>query len=137
MAGLPVTWDVSRTSVVHAGGDVAVPGTAATPDVHVVVERVVPVADGIIEFILRSPSGQELLGWTPGAHIDVGVGENVYRQYSLCGDPHNTGQWQIAVLRENESRGGSLHLHEVRFRQATHCPFAVRGTTSFSNRPDE
>ncbi len=113
VVGLPVAWDVRLASVVHAGGDVTVPGTAATPDVHVIVEKVVPVADGIIEFSLRSPSEQTLLGWTPGAHIDVGVGENVYRQYSLCGDPHDTGRWQIAVLRENESRGGSLHLHDV------------------------
>jgi ferredoxin-NADP reductase len=108
-----VAWDVSRASVVHAGGDVTVPGTAATPDVHVIVEQVVPVAEGIIELSLRAPSEQTLLGWTPGAHIDVGVGENVYRQYSLCGDPHDSGRWQIAVLRENESRGGSLHLHVV------------------------
>jgi hypothetical protein len=50
--------------------------------------------------------------WSPGSHIDVECGDTgISRQYSLCGDPADTSAFEIAVLREPESRGGSAWIH--------------------------
>ncbi|WP_322048896.1 cytochrome P450/oxidoreductase [Paraburkholderia sp. J67] len=80
----------------------------------VVVERVDKVADGIVRLRLAAPAGATLPRWAPGAHIDVECGETgLSRQYSLCGDPADTGAFEIAVLRETESRGGSAWVHDT------------------------
>ncbi|MFC8846000.1 MULTISPECIES: PDR/VanB family oxidoreductase [unclassified Micromonospora] len=49
--------------------------------------------------------------WTPGAHVDLVVGDGSTRQYSLCGDP-GAPWWRIAVLREPAGRGGSAWVHD-------------------------
>ncbi|MCX2729323.1 cytochrome P450/oxidoreductase [Saccharopolyspora sp. NFXS83] len=74
----------------------------------VVVEAVEPVAEGVVSVAL---AGSGLPRWTPGAHIDVELGE-LSRQYSLCGDPADPDRYRIAVLREPESRGGSRFVHD-------------------------
>ncbi|MFK0158624.1 PDR/VanB family oxidoreductase [Streptomyces sp. NPDC090493] len=77
----------------------------------VVTERV-PAAEGVVALTLRHPLGDELPGWDPGAHVDVVLGPELERQYSLCGDPGDRSGWRIAVLREPAGRGGSAHVHE-------------------------
>jgi len=78
----------------------------------VVVERVTRVADGIVKLRLVAPDGRALPRWTPGSHIDIECGTSeISRQYSLCGDPDDTGAYEIAVLREPASRGGSAWVH--------------------------
>ena len=78
----------------------------------VVVEGVTPVADGIVKLRLVAPDGRALPRWTPGSHIDIECGtSDISRQYSLCGDPDDTGAYEIAVLREPTSRGGSAWVH--------------------------
>lgn len=54
-------------------------------------------------------SGEDLPSWEPGAHIDVEIRSGLIRQYSLCGDDAG---WRIAVLREENGRGGSRYLHD-------------------------
>ncbi|WP_166969557.1 PDR/VanB family oxidoreductase [Brevibacterium atlanticum] len=69
-------------------------------------------ADGVrsIEFV--HAEGDELPPWEPGAHIDVLIGPDLERQYSLCGSTETPHSWRIAVLKEPESRGGSQWMHE-------------------------
>ena len=70
-------------------------------------------AEGVVSVRLaRIESDKPLPAWEPGAHIDVYVPDGTTRQYSLCGDPHDLSSWQIAVLREPESRGGSVFVHD-------------------------
>ena len=77
-----------------------------------VVERVDPVAEGIVRLRLVAPDGQPLPRWNPGSHIDVECGDpDLSRQYSLCSDPAERDALEIAVLRETESRGGSAWVH--------------------------
>ena len=79
----------------------------------VVVERIEPLAPGVIELLLAAPDGTPLPKWTPGSHIDVECGSpEISRQFSLCGDPDDTRAFTIAVLREPDGRGGSAYLHE-------------------------
>ncbi|MFJ6837839.1 PDR/VanB family oxidoreductase [Streptomyces sp. NPDC091209] len=80
-------------------------------EAELVVERRDFVADGVLALTLRHPLGAELPSWEPGAHIDVVLGPELERQYSLCGDPADRGAWRIAVLREPDGRGGSAHVH--------------------------
>ncbi|MFD3615575.1 PDR/VanB family oxidoreductase [Streptomyces sp. NPDC058676] len=68
-------------------------------------------ADGVLALTLRHPLGEPLPAWEPGAHIDVVLGPDLERQYSLCGDPADRDAWRIAVLREPDGRGGSAHVH--------------------------
>lgn len=77
-----------------------------------IAERV-PVADDVVALVLRRPDGGELPAWTPGAHVDLHVTDGIVRQYSLCGDPADGTGWRVAVLREERSRGGSSHVHDV------------------------
>ncbi|MFD7873335.1 PDR/VanB family oxidoreductase [Streptomyces sp. NPDC059766] len=90
-------------------------------------------ADGVLALTLRHPRGEPLPEWEPGAHIDLLLGPDLERQYSLCGDPADRGAWRIAVLREPDGRGGSAHVHE-RLRQGD--PVRVRGPRNhFALRP--
>ncbi|MDP9605075.1 UNVERIFIED_ORG: cytochrome P450/ferredoxin-NADP reductase [Variovorax paradoxus] len=97
--------------------DVRVPVRIGEPSAHsiarpVVVQGVTPVADGIVKLRLASPDGKPLPRWTAGAHIDVECGTpELSRQYSLCGDPDDTGAFEIAVLHEPGGRGGSAWVH--------------------------
>ncbi|WP_052060905.1 PDR/VanB family oxidoreductase [Rhodococcoides fascians] len=70
------------------------------------------VADSVVQLTLRHPQNDELPAWTPGAHLDLAVAPGIVRQYSLCGDPSDRSAYTVAVLREPESRGGSLAVHE-------------------------
>jgi ferredoxin-NADP reductase len=74
------------------------------------VHRMTWEAEGVLSLELVHPDGKPLPAWEPGAHIDVHLGGHI-RQYSLCGDPADTGRYRIGVLKEPASRGGSQHLH--------------------------
>lgn len=74
----------------------------------VVAERRQETAD-IVSLFLRRPDGAPLPAWEPGAHIDLVLSDSLERQYSLCGG--DARSWRIAVLREQEGRGGSAYVH--------------------------
>lgn len=69
-------------------------------------------ADGVISLTLADPAGDQLPAWTPGAHIDVMLDDDLVRQYSLCGPPTDRHTWRIAVLLDEGGRGGSRQVHE-------------------------
>ena len=43
-----------------------------------------------------------------GAHIDVHLPNGMVRQYSLCQNPNDVGLFRLGILRDPESRGGSV-----------------------------
>lgn len=43
-----------------------------------------------------------------GAHIDVYLPNGMVRQYSLCQNPNDEGKFRLGILRDPESRGGSI-----------------------------
>jgi vanillate monooxygenase ferredoxin subunit len=53
-----------------------------------------------------------LPSFSAGSHIDVEIKPGLIRQYSLCNDPQERSRYLIGVLREPESRGGSVALVE-------------------------
>jgi len=72
------------------------------------------VAEGVVSIELTSPDGSPLPAWTPGAHIDLLLGDDLVRQYSLSSNPADHTTWRIAVLLTPETRGGSRRVHELK-----------------------
>jgi vanillate O-demethylase ferredoxin subunit len=81
-----------------------------TIDVKVV--RKTNEAVDICGFELAAVDGHMLPAFSAGSHIDVHVGDGTVRQYSLCNNPEERHRYQIAVLRDPKSRGGSIAMHE-------------------------
>lgn len=67
-------------------------------------------ADQVISLTLAAEGS--LPAWEPGAHVDVRLPSGLVRQYSLCGDPADPA-YTIAVLREQDGRGGSAEIHDT------------------------
>lgn len=78
----------------------------------VTVTRRTDEAEDIASFELRAPDGGSLPPFDAGAHIDVHLGDDLIRQYSLCNAPDEHDRYLIAVLREPVSRGGSVAMHD-------------------------
>lgn len=70
-------------------------------------------ADDVVSLWLVDPDGRRLPAWDPGAHIDLVLPSGLVRQYSLCGDLDDHRSWRLGVLREKESRGGSVEIHDT------------------------
>lgn len=66
----------------------------------------------IAVFELVAVDGRDLPTFEAGAHVDVHVPGGTTRQYSLCNDPSETHRYLIGVLRDPNSRGGSVAMHE-------------------------
>jgi ferredoxin-NADP reductase len=82
-------------------------------EADLVVQGARAVADGVVALTLADPNGGELPPWTPGAHIDFVLSDDLVRQYSLCNSPSEPGVWRVGVLRALDSRGGSEKVHDV------------------------
>ncbi len=70
-------------------------------------------ASDIVSCDLVSSDGEPLPDWEPGAHIDVRLANGMVRQYSLCSAVGQQSGYRIAVLRDPNSRGGSLAVHAL------------------------
>ncbi|WP_349358072.1 cytochrome P450/oxidoreductase [Stappia sp.] len=68
-------------------------------------------ADGILGVTLEDARGRPLPRWSAGAHVELVAG-GYDRKYSLCGHPDAPG-YALAILREDEGRGGSRYMHET------------------------
>ena len=68
------------------------------------------LADDIAGFELVPLSGDELPTFEAGAHIDVHVPGDLVRQYSLYDPAGLQSSYRIGVLRDPQSRGGSVKL---------------------------
>lgn len=86
--------------------------SAGGATVTLTVRDISPVAEDCVALTLARPDGTALPEWAPGAHIDLVLGDDLVRQYSLCGDPNDTTAWRLGVLREPDSRGGSQFVHD-------------------------
>jgi len=66
---------------------------------------------------LRDPTGNDFPAVQAGSHLQIPVqlesGENVIRHYSICSNPARRDVYEIAVLREDEGKGGSQGVHAL------------------------
>lgn len=86
--------------------------TSAEETISAVVDSRRDLADGVIELVFRAGDGRDFPRWEPGAHVDIVLDTGEIRQYSLCGDPSDHSTLRVAVLLEEEGRGGSRRIHE-------------------------
>jgi vanillate O-demethylase ferredoxin subunit len=77
------------------------------------VARKTVEAEGVAGFRLVAADGARLPPFAPGAHIDVALPGGLVRQYSLCNLPSQDEHYEIGVLRDTASRGGSLAMHDA------------------------
>jgi dimethylamine monooxygenase subunit B len=80
------------------------------------VAQVRQITPQIKHFKLVACSGAELPPFSAGSHIIVVMAgaDRTYRNpYSLLGSPLQLDQYEIAVRRMDESRGGSHFMHDV------------------------
>ena len=79
--------------------------------IQVKVARTWAEAEDIVSLELVS-LGEELLpGFSAGSHIDVELPNGMIRQYSLCNDSTEQHRYQIGVLKDPATRGGSASVH--------------------------
>ena len=72
----------------------------------------------IVSLELVAVDGKPLPAFSAGSHVDVWLpdgqgGAGMTRQYSLCSDPSESHRYQIAVLRDPATRGGSQAVHDL------------------------
>ena len=83
------------------------------PVMRVEISKAEKQTDGVTKYEFSSLDGSPLPKFEAGAHLDVVVAPEFFRQYSLSGDPADQSKYQIGVLRETEGRGGSDLLHRI------------------------
>ncbi|PPJ14851.1 oxidoreductase [Nocardia nova] len=88
-------------------------------DLRLVVGNRRMLTSDIVALDLTSETGALLPSWAPGAHVEMKLDNGLARQYSLCGDPADRTTWTVAVLREPNSRGGSVYIHDELHTGAT------------------
>lgn len=69
-------------------------------------------AEGIVSLELASVNDRPLPAFSAGAHVDVHLRDGLIRQYSLSNDSSEQHRYLIAVLKDPESRGGSIAVHD-------------------------
>lgn len=80
-----------------------------------VVERVEDRGD-ILQLALEAADGSSLPPFDAGSHLELHVKHGSFdhwRQYSLCGDPAERDIYRLGILKDPNSRGGSIALHEM------------------------
>ncbi len=80
--------------------------------IEVYVSRKQQEALDIVSLELVPVDAELLPAFTAGAHIDIHLPSKQIRQYSLCGALNNLSSYQVAILRDPASRGGSVELHD-------------------------
>jgi ferredoxin-NADP reductase len=75
------------------------------------IRSITYLAEAVRGYELVDPRGRDLPRFSAGAHVELRVG-GFLREYSLCNDPAERRRYCIAVLREENGRGGSRYLHD-------------------------
>lgn len=86
---------------------------AEVPFFELLVSAKLALARDVWGFELRHPLGTDLPPATAGAHLTVQVPGGPRRNYSLHGDPADSGCYRIAVKRDASGRGGSVRMVDV------------------------
>ena len=75
---------------------------------------------------LRDVNGGQVPKIESGAHIQLPVklenGEVIHRHYSICSNPNRRDMYEVAILKEDNGKGGSIALHDnLQLGQVLNC----------------
>lgn len=71
-----------------------------------------PAAQDVVELTLEPLDGAALPAAEAGAHVELHLPGGMVRPYSLCDVPGQKNRYVLGVLREPQSRGGSVAVHD-------------------------
>ncbi|WP_221797113.1 PDR/VanB family oxidoreductase [Oceanobacter mangrovi] len=71
------------------------------------------IATDIVLLTLVRPDHQLMPAFEAGAHVDLHLPNGLIRQYSLCNSPTDRRYYQLGVLLDPHSRGGSAAIHQL------------------------
>lgn len=91
----------------------------STPVLHLIVDEVRRECDNVLTLSVIDSNGDDLPEWEAGAHIDIHLPGGMIRQYSLHSDPGDRSRYEVAILRDPNSRGGSQYIHDEITKGAT------------------
>ena len=69
-------------------------------------------APAVLSFTLEPLAGEHFPPFAAGAHINVTLQSGLIRSYSLLNDPVQADRYEIGVQLDENTRGGSKHVHE-------------------------
>lgn len=105
--------DATAVSEIPASSGLTVLGDGPLELVVTAVHQLTP---RVRSYELSAADGGLLPAVEAGSHLQVPVqlesGEVVIRYYSICSGPGRRDRYQIAVLREDDGRGGSVAVHQ-------------------------
>ncbi|MCY0964697.1 PDR/VanB family oxidoreductase [Parathalassolituus penaei] len=80
--------------------------------IQVQVQHKTRLADDIVGLQLQATDGSALPAFSAGAHIDLHLPNGQIRQYSLANDPQVSAFYELGILLDPTSRGGSCCVHQ-------------------------
>lgn len=117
-------WELANNTLrkqgIPARGWFAGPGEIRLPteeDKAPIAMRVAAIADqaaAIRSFDLEPADGRTLTEGEAGSHVEVHLGGNLIRQYSLVEHDRAANRYRIAVKRDDAGRGGSKAMHALK-----------------------
>jgi len=69
---------------------------------------------GVMVISVTSLDNKPLPSFEAGAHVDLYLDDGLVRQYSLCSSPENLSAYRLGILKNPESRGGSIRAHQIK-----------------------
>lgn len=92
-------------------------GAIGTGELELVISGMRQLTPRVRTYELRRSNGGDLPAFQAGAHLAVSVrlgsGTEVVRHYSIASDPTRRDVVEIAVLREEAGRSGSVAVHDT------------------------
>ena len=82
-------------------------------DIPVRVRQMRYEADTILSVEFETLDGRDMPLAAPGSHIDVALGKDVRRSYSLTREITGGPTCTVAIHRDPKSKGGSAYVHET------------------------
>ena len=97
-----------------------------TGELALVVSGIRQLTPRVRAYEFRSVTGDSLPLVKAGAHLKVPIvmqdGTTQIRHYSICSNPSRRDVYEIAVLKEENGRGGSQRVHEIiELGMTLHC----------------
>lgn len=98
-----------------------------------VVEEAVMVTSRVRMLSLRHAFRSGFQPFEAGANVTVHLPNGLRRPYSLCSDPTDSTRYQLGVLLEGKSRGGSAGMHDLSVGENIYVSYPAN---SFALRED-